>query len=432
MIHFKKPGLAFILLFLIFYGCIKVAESPSAMPTSSAIRFYGSNYGNFLNSFEATADGGFMFGGYTFSSAGQEDQGFIQKTDDGGNVLWYKTYGGPAVDIFASVHTTSDGGYIAAGATNSYGNGSASERNDFFFDAYLLKADANGKLLWQKNFGGILDDRFFDVAETPDHGFIAVGIYNSNTYNCVYIVKTDHNGDSLWTKQVFANSTFFFSLGAAVTTATNGNNAVAGYVAKSDASADQSTNYPSFILLSASGQSLDSQNTTSPYPEYKTWGTLPYIYYGNYATSYNPEKIISRTDGYILAINLPSAGPNGIMLFKVDIKGNVIWNHEYFGLSSAQMNSISNNAAGGLLISGGTTDVSGISNIWLLNTDVNGNKLWENNIPLNGFNAWAAGAVATGNSFAVGVNLISTNKNHEGFFGLLNIDQNGKIVEITK
>lgn len=58
-------------------------------------------------------------------------------------VEWEKTFGGSSWDEAYSVQQTSDGGYIIAGSTDSYGSG--------FRDVYLIKTDSNGNLEWQKH-----------------------------------------------------------------------------------------------------------------------------------------------------------------------------------------------------------------------------------------------------------------------------------------
>jgi hypothetical protein len=60
------------------------------------------------------------------------------KTDANGNVIWAKTYGGTDWDGAYSVQQTSDGGYIVAGTTWSFGAGSD--------DIFLIKTDANGDI----------------------------------------------------------------------------------------------------------------------------------------------------------------------------------------------------------------------------------------------------------------------------------------------
>jgi hypothetical protein len=60
-------------------------------------------------------------------------------------VTFAKTYGGTNWDLAYSVQQTSDGGYIVAGNTYSFGAGA----NDFF----LIKTDANGNVQWAKTYG---------------------------------------------------------------------------------------------------------------------------------------------------------------------------------------------------------------------------------------------------------------------------------------
>jgi len=408
------------------FSCAKQNINQVSNPTSSGIRLYGNDDGYLLYSFEPTADGGYMFGGATNASANNAGQGFIQKTDGSDNLLWSKEYGGPLQDLFTAVHTTSDGGFIAVGSTISYGLGAT--RKDYYSDCYMVKTDANGNQRWKMTFGDIYTDQFYDVAETPDHGFVAVGGTESATDESdLYIVKTDENGTMKWKKILFTQY-FFNSLATAVTVNTNGNIAVAGYIVKSTFAIDQGTNYPAFMLFDSSGKALNSGSLHNPFPEYKNWGGLVPAY----NNSFRSEKIISRPDGYIFAVNL-NTPVNSLMLFKVNGSDTTtIWRHRYSGLGSASMNDAVNNSVGGLLISGVTIDPSGKNYFWMLNTDANGRKLWESHTPVPGFNAFAAGAFPVGSNYAIGVSLSATHKNLANNFGFLTTDQNGNIVEIKK
>jgi hypothetical protein len=76
--------------------------------------------------------------GYTSSFGAGGYDVFLVKTDANGNIIWAKTYGGWNNDIASSVRQTSDGGYIVAGTTWSFGTGNG--------DVFLIKTDANGNI----------------------------------------------------------------------------------------------------------------------------------------------------------------------------------------------------------------------------------------------------------------------------------------------
>lgn len=140
-------------------------------------------------SVQQTSDGGYIITGSTqFLGTGDYDL-YLIKTDANGNQQWSKTFGGPSDDYGRSVQQTTDGGYIIAGSTYSYGAGSA--------DVYLIKTNVNGDTLWTRTFGGSGDDRGHSVQQTSDGGYIITGATQSSGaggYD-VYLIKTDANGN---------------------------------------------------------------------------------------------------------------------------------------------------------------------------------------------------------------------------------------------
>ncbi len=155
---------------------------------------YGEAGWEYGNNVQQCTDSGFIFIGRTTSfGAGQYDV-YLVKTDASGNLTWSKTYGGNVDESGKSVQQTLDGGYIMTGYTKSFGAGNA--------DFYLLKTNAAGALQWSKTYGGNLDDFGYAVQQCPDSGYIISG------YTCSYgvgacdalLIKTDKNGDTLWTK----------------------------------------------------------------------------------------------------------------------------------------------------------------------------------------------------------------------------------------
>ncbi|MQY71655.1 hypothetical protein GH141_06980, partial [bacterium] len=83
------------------------------------------------------------------------------------DTLWTRTYGGTGEDVGHFVQETSDGGYIIAGYTTSFGAGS--------YDVYLVKTNEDGDTLWTKTYGGTGSDVGYSVQETPDEGYIIAG-----------------------------------------------------------------------------------------------------------------------------------------------------------------------------------------------------------------------------------------------------------------
>ena len=98
-------------------------------------------------------------------------------------LAFQKVYGGAGTDYAYSGQMTSDGGYIFAGETSSFGAGG--------YDFYLVKTNASGDTLWTKTFGGTGTDEGHAVQQTTDGGYIIAGVSNSfgAAWNGVYLVK---------------------------------------------------------------------------------------------------------------------------------------------------------------------------------------------------------------------------------------------------
>ena len=134
-----------------------------------------------------TQDGGFIVVGWSFS-LGNFNQVYLIKTNAGGDTLWTRTYGGTDNEVGYSVRQTQDGGFIIAGYTWSFGNGS---------QVYLIKTNASGDTLWTRTYGGASLDGGWSVQQTSDGGYIIAGgtISFGDTLGDVYLIKTDANGN---------------------------------------------------------------------------------------------------------------------------------------------------------------------------------------------------------------------------------------------
>ncbi|PCH92466.1 MAG: hypothetical protein COB85_08120 [Bacteroidetes bacterium] len=143
---------------------------------------------------QETSDSGFIVTGYTKSFGAGNADVYLIRTDMNGDTLWTRTYGGTDKDYGHSVQQTSEGGFIVTGYTKSYGAGNA--------DVYLLKTDANGDTLWTKTYGGDSTDVANSVQQTSDGGYILVGYSESflSVPRTLYLVKTDSLGNLLWAR----------------------------------------------------------------------------------------------------------------------------------------------------------------------------------------------------------------------------------------
>lgn len=144
---------------------------------------------------EETLGGGYMVVGQLSSNDGADTDVCLMKTDVNGDTVWTRSYGGEGFDTGWSGQQTPDSGYIVAGYTDSFGAGGS--------DVYLVKTDKNGEAAWARTYGGVGTEHAYCVQQTLDGGYIVAGdvdIFPAFKTD-VYLVKTYANGDVDWTGQ---------------------------------------------------------------------------------------------------------------------------------------------------------------------------------------------------------------------------------------
>jgi hypothetical protein len=183
-------------------------------------RTYGGTSNDWGNSVQQTSDGGYIIAGWTHSIGVAYDV-YLVKTNASGDTLWSRTYGGPSTEGGYSVQQTTDGGYIIAGNTDSYGTGGD--------NVYLIKTNAQGDTLWTRTYGGEDQDEAYSVAQTSDGGYIIAG--KTHSFGAggedVYLLRIDASGDTLWTR-TFGHSGSD-DVGSSVQQTTDGGFIIAGY-----------------------------------------------------------------------------------------------------------------------------------------------------------------------------------------------------------
>ena len=114
-----------------------------------------------------------------------------------GTVEWAKVYGGPGDDYPTGVTIGPNGDIIVVGTTSSYGSGS--------YDVWVLRLYPDGKIRWQKTYGGPGDDRAMDVA--IDHAGKIVVVGGTTSYGAnpgessdLWVLKLSGTGDVVWSR----------------------------------------------------------------------------------------------------------------------------------------------------------------------------------------------------------------------------------------
>lgn len=166
-----------------------------------------------------TSDGNLLVAGESNSSKTGEitrlsngsSDGLLVKFDPLGNKVWHQLLGGSGLDFFSDVMEISDG-FVAVGGSYSSVSAHSKDKNNGSQDGLIVKVDAKGLLLWDQVFGGRAYDRFDDVVETANHGFMVAGSSSSTKSGELtdktkggkdgLLVSFDALGQSQWSKLI--------------------------------------------------------------------------------------------------------------------------------------------------------------------------------------------------------------------------------------
>jgi hypothetical protein len=308
-------------------------------------RTYGGSQFEYGWSVQQTTDGGYIVTGEVESFGAGNSNVYLIKTNSTGDTLWSRTYGGSARDVGRSVQQTTDGGYIVAGFTLSFGA-------DDYFDVYLIKTDSIGDTLWTRTYRGSNHDLAWSVQQTTDGGYIVCG----ETYsfgaglNDIYLIKTDSDGDTLWTRTYGTDS---YEHGTSVQQTTDGGYIVTGWTYV----------YPYndlyLIRTDFNGNTLWTRT------------------YGGSEDDQGYSVQQTTDGGYIVAGTTDSFGAGGfdVWLIKTNSTGGIQWSRTYGGSDWDGANSVQQTTDGGYIVTGYTYSF-GARDVYLIKTNSSGDTLW--------------------------------------------------------
>ncbi|MDQ3111258.1 MAG: hypothetical protein M3R17_15320 [Bacteroidota bacterium] len=295
-----KKAIPVLFFLAIICSCKKDPETiADDMPF---IHYYGTSGDETGRQVKALSDGDIAVCGYGAGPNGGTDF-FLLRTDHDGNQRWIKYYGGAGNETTWSFDKTVDGGFVIGGYTNSSGAGGT--------DFCIVKTDADGNELWTKTYGGVYNDDAIHIM-TVGNGFLISGISNSGNDDNAWIVRLDNNGDSLWSHN-YGGVGGDGAMSACVNA--NGTFTVIGYTQSTFTNSADGF----LMLLNDSGQQTAFYN----------YGTPDYD---------EPHAVAPAIDGngWVVSGHAGSVSPistHNVFLRAIAHDGTELWNYNYGGVA---------------------------------------------------------------------------------------------------
>ncbi len=353
------------LLFFAFFTALLLNNTSAQIVFSQEYGGAADDDGRWM---EQLPDSGFiMVGGSETYSNGQSDAWMV-RADLYGNILWTRSFGGPLFDFANMVKPTTDGGFIIAGFTpDSAGSN----------DGWIIKTNSTGGMMWEKKIGNSGLQEFEAIVQTTDGGYAAVGIdYDSTSlYWDMWVVRFNSVGDTLWTKNLGGQS---YEIGNSIQQTPDGGFIING----------QSYSYGladgDFALYK-----LDANGNTQWMKNYTMAGLQEPHYVQN-----------TRDGGFVIvgdADDLPNTlGQTDIWVIKTDANGDTLWTKVLGGTKKDGGKTIEQTTDGGYIIGGISRSFGLINpNYYLGKLDSLGNVEWENYIYGSSYHDHAYRAVQT-------------------------------------
>ncbi len=180
------------LLMVLLVNLVLQAKSQAPLKFFTKFGYSGIDVGYAV---KQTLDGHYIIVGSTSSYGFGNTDVLLVKLDNMGVLLWQKSLGGFVNDIGRSVELLPDSGFVVTGYTNSFGNGG--------YDAYIVRTDKNGTVIWQKTWGGMDWDFAWDSGISADNNIVICGTtesFGSGKKDAFTLKLNTINGAILWQK----------------------------------------------------------------------------------------------------------------------------------------------------------------------------------------------------------------------------------------
>ena len=303
----------------------------------------------------------------------------VIKTDAMADTMWSFTYGGPLLEGGNSVIQTADGGYMVSGHTEDFGAQDC--------DAFMMKLDKTGNREWFKIFGGAHDDISEGVIQLADGGYAFAGITasygnapgNTETRH-VYFVRTNSTGDTSWTRYYAGKGAeYAYSIAAMA----DGGFLAVGWTTSRGNGEDDGW----LLRLKDNGDTL--------------WTKL----YQNTGDSRIYKIIPSLDNGFLLCgyTSIGKTSKDQGLVIKLDENGNEQWRKTYGTPTEGYvLHDVAQLPGGNYIFTGTSYKNDSLGNVYILTTDISGNKITDNVYGGSGSYATSIGVQGNNSYLAAG------------------------------
>lgn len=288
------------------------------------------------------------------------------------SIYWQHYYGGSKVEFRGTLTKTSDKGFVIAGHGQSTDGDFSGNSNNGQNDFELVRLDSCGNKIWAKIIGGNYQDLFPTVKETIEKGFLITGYtFSTNLSNGYHggvcdaaVCKIDRNGNVQWIKTFGGSDADVIYNAICLPDSTY---IIAGSTRSTDGDGD-----PVAVTKTGWLFKLD-----------KNGNIIWKKFYGNYGSSCTDIQLASD-GGFIICGGTMFPTNSDYWLLKIDTNGNQLWEKKYGGSGIDNAFCIRTTGSGNYLIAGISSsndgDVTGNhggDDAWIIETDINGNLLWQ-------------------------------------------------------
>ncbi|MCD4841015.1 MAG: PKD domain-containing protein [Methanosarcinales archaeon] len=337
---------------------------------------YGGYYDDRAYSLQQTHDYGYIIAGMTNSFGASHNDFLLVKTDSNGTEQWYRTFGGVSHEFSPSVRLSPDGGYIFGGRTFSFDDG----------DYWLIKTDEDGNVQWDRTFEGHGLDSFQQTPDGGY--IIKGDFYDPYKTWLVKktLIKTDSNGNEQWDIRIEGDeldSVLQTENGGYILAGTKDSKLLLVKLMAERPTPSAQFTYDLGYPGANQTISFDASASHDPYGNitYYQWDLGD----GSYVNTTQRTVTHSYDEGGNYSVNLTVTGINGDMssitreITVQHLAPPVMrWDKTFGGDSSDQLYSLQQTFDGGYILGGDTRSFgTGSSDFWLVKIDNNGIELWN-------------------------------------------------------